>query len=359
MVSFRTAKVLSKKHWNKDVVLLEIELPDGKRGTAIAYKSLTGDVDSGDEVVVNTTAVELGLGSGGYHFALWNLRNKENISQNEGHIMKLRYTPLQISMEVIEEKLGYTDENKVLKGMPVIAGELHSQLMPAVFGFKSKKPSGKIVYIMTDGGALPLQYSETVKFLEDKGYIDASITCGNAFGGDIEAINIYGALEAAKRILCADMAIVVMGPGIVGTGSTFGFSGIEQGIILNAAFSMGGVPIAIPRIMFNDSRARHYGLSHHTITVLKVGTLARVIVPVPVMDGKKARVIRGSLDESGISKKHIIREVDSKDVLEMIEKSGFIPSVMGRKPNEEPEFFMTAAASGIVAAEESEGNERI
>ena len=34
---------------------------------------LTGRVDVGDAVVVNTTAVELGLGTGGWHVVHWNL----------------------------------------------------------------------------------------------------------------------------------------------------------------------------------------------------------------------------------------------------------------------------------------------
>ena len=37
---------------------------------AIAYTDLVGSVECGDEVVLNTTAVSLGLGTGGFHFVI-------------------------------------------------------------------------------------------------------------------------------------------------------------------------------------------------------------------------------------------------------------------------------------------------
>ncbi len=40
---------------------------------AYVLTQLIGTVAVGDRVVVNTTAVDLGLGTGGWHFVHWNL----------------------------------------------------------------------------------------------------------------------------------------------------------------------------------------------------------------------------------------------------------------------------------------------
>ena len=81
---------------------------------------------------------------------------------------------------------------------------------------------------MTDGAALPIYLSKNVDTLKKKGLIDNTITIGSAFGGDYECINIYTALITAKEVLKADVVFVSMGPGIAGTGTKYGFTGIEQ-----------------------------------------------------------------------------------------------------------------------------------
>jgi hypothetical protein len=64
---------------------------------------LVGSVAVGDQVVLNTTAVELGLGTGGWHFVHWNLARDEWSQPGPGHIMKLRYTSLQTDTGAAEE----------------------------------------------------------------------------------------------------------------------------------------------------------------------------------------------------------------------------------------------------------------
>ena len=83
-------------------------------------------------------------------------------------------------------------------------------------------PGRRLVYLMSDGAALPLGFSQTVTALKQEGLLAATITFGHAFGGDLEAVNIYSALLAAKHVVQADLAVVLMGPGVVGTGTTLG-----------------------------------------------------------------------------------------------------------------------------------------
>mgnify|MGYP000677000348 CR=1 FL=1 len=63
MPSFRTGKVLRLLEERTGLQRAEVDLGDGPE-KAYVLTQLTGRVDAGDPVVVNTTAVELGLGTG-------------------------------------------------------------------------------------------------------------------------------------------------------------------------------------------------------------------------------------------------------------------------------------------------------
>src|ERR1051325_1317797 len=89
---------------------------DGER--AYVLTELTGPVAVGDRVVVNTTAVDLGLGTGGWHVVHWNLARDEWRRPGGGHVMKLRYTSLQADTGAAEEH--HPDVPSDLGGMPVV-----------------------------------------------------------------------------------------------------------------------------------------------------------------------------------------------------------------------------------------------
>jgi hypothetical protein len=103
--------------------------------------------------------------------------------------------------------------------------------------------------------------------------------------------------------------------------------------------------------MFSDDRERHMGLSHHTVSALKYGACRPATVPVPKMSGEKRKRVWSQIKGSGIEKTHRVLEVEGEGVLELIKRSGYKPTVMGRTPSEEPEFFMAAGAAGYVAAQ--------
>jgi hypothetical protein len=354
MSSYSRATVLSVKRWGPGICSAELEMERGGSCPGIVLEQLVGKVCPGDLVIANTTAVDLSLGSGGSHYVLWNLSRRSLDTGGTGHIMKLRYTPLQFNVEAAEERLGDAgslDMGRALGGVPVIAGSVHSQLLPVALAYRHVRPKARLVYVMTDGGALPGAFSNTVRFLKDGGYLAADITCGHAFGGDYEAVNVHGALVAARQLLEADAVVVVMGPGIVGTGSAVGFSGMEQGIVVNAAASLGGAPIAIPRLSFADERVRHKGLSHHTVSALKYGACVRTVVPIPVMEEKKAAIVDAQINEFGLSSVHDFRTVDAGEVLRLLAECSLKASVMGRGVDRDPEYFLAAGAAGFLAAE--------
>ncbi|NLW60529.1 MAG: DUF3866 family protein [Firmicutes bacterium] len=325
----------------------------GVPAKAIAYPPLTGAVRVGDRVWLNTTAVDLNLGTGGYHFVQSIEGRQEREYTPPGHIMKLRYTPWQVAVAAVEEEgsaahvriKGFTS----LAGTPVVVGTLHSMIAPAVVAFHAVSPGRRVVYIMTDGAALPLSLSNLVRGLKAQGLLAQTITAGHAFGGDLEAVNVYSALVAAKTVAAADLIIVAMGPGIVGTGTKYGFSGIEQAYILDAVAKMGGYPIAVPRISFADPRPRHRGLSHHSQTVLGELTTARVALGLPRWDAEKRRILVRQFRESG-AVKHRLYTVEVPAVETLLAACRLPVKTMGRSVQEDPAFFEAAAGAGVLAA---------
>jgi hypothetical protein len=117
-----------------------VELDDGSR--AYVLTQLIGDVAPDDEVIVNTTAVELGLGTGGWHVVHWNLSRRTLHQPGPGHIMKIRYTSLQCDTGAAEETAlpAAADDGRLphLRGVPVLVGSLHSQLGVAAAVLKTR-----------------------------------------------------------------------------------------------------------------------------------------------------------------------------------------------------------------------------
>jgi hypothetical protein len=348
--SFRTGKVVTLLEQRTGLQRVEVDLGDGPE-RAYALPQLTGPVAVGDRVVVNTTAVELGLGTGGWHVVHWNLARDEWHEKGPGHIIKGRYTSIQADVGSTEEHLEALAEVESIDGMPVVAAALHSQVPAVAVAFRERAPRARLAYVMTDGAGLPLALSDLVADLRARNLIDATVTCGHAFGGDHEAVSIYSALAVARHAAGADAVVVAMGPGIVGTNTRLGFSGMEVGTILDAAYALGGVPIACLRVSFADPRARHYGLSHHTATALRLATRERVVVAAPALGDPEQRArLDDDLTAAGIDVRHDVVVVEPPDVLGLFDRHGLRILSMGRPAADDPALFQAAAAAGALAA---------
>ena len=333
-----------------------------EKSKAINYICFTGSCMVGDKVLLNTTAIRLGLGTGGFHYVIAILREESKVHKKTGHIMKLRYTPLQIAVQTMEEE-GSPYHNSImdfksLEMLPVISCSLHSMLAPAIAIIKYYMPYSRITYIMTDGASLPISMSNSIRDLKNKKLIDNTITYGHAFGGDFEAINIYTALIGAKEVCNADVIIVGMGPGIVGTGTKYGFTGLEQGTIVDAINTLGGYSIAIPRISFADKRKRHYGLSHHSITTFTKITKTKTTIVFPdIKDKKKKDIINLQLIANNLLDFHNIEYRDIDELEKVLKFFDIKVSTMGRNYIMEKEFLQSAGAAGKLALEKLKGCE--
>lgn len=347
MIKIRETQVESILIEREDIQEIQVSL-EGRLEKAIVYSKISGKVKIGDRVLLNTTACHLGLGTGGYHFVIANLDVSKKDLSGAGHIMKLRYTPLQVKCLSVEEQQSQWHKKmkdfKSLEGFPVISATLHSMLAPICAFLKKLKPKVRIAYLMTDGAALPIAFSRTVRELKEKELLDVSITCGNAFGGDLEAVNFYTAIIAAREVAGCDIAIVAMGPGIVGTGTGYGFTGIEQGYIIDGINTLGGLPVAVPRISFADTRERHKGISHHTIKVLGSIAKTEALVVLPVLAGDKMDYIKQQVEVNNLHNKHRIIYVDGYGVFKAMEYYKLRVTTMGRSVEDDPDFFLALGA---------------
>jgi len=353
MPSFKTGEVARVMSQREGLQRVEIDF-DGVRERAYVLPQLTGSVAVGDRVVVNTTAVELGLGTGGWHVVHWNLERTEYSEPGPGHIIKARYTSLQADVGSAEEHNQELLDVDSIEGLPVVAASLHSQLPAVVTAIRAARPEARIAYVMTDGAGLPLAMSDQVALLLKRDLIDTTITTGHAFGGEYEAVNVYSALAVAKHLAGADIAVVVMGPGIVGTGTRLGFTGMEIGAVLDAVVGLGGQAIATLRASYADERERHRGVSHHTLTALRIGTRSRVTIPIPA--GEWAEGLRADLVSAGLDQRHDLVEVDAPDPLALFEANTLRVTSMGRPAEEDPVLYAAAAAAGTLAVQRLQAN---
>lgn len=325
---------------------------------ALLYEQFTPRARIGDTVTVNTTAVDLGLGTGGVDFVV-HVAGRSLAKDNApcpGHIVKLRYTPLQFPVAAVEEE--DSPHHEVMRdaaglaGLPVVIAELHSHVAPAAAALRLAFGSdARLVYIMTDGGALPVAFSRLVHELHDGGFIDATITVGHAFGGDLEAVNLFSGLLAARNVLQADAAIVAMGPGVVGTGTRFGTTAILVGQHADAVATLDGRAFAVPRISFADTRRRHAGVSDHTLTAF--GTVAResCTIVIPKMGPAKLRLVQEQLAAARIPRRHRLQiEQRGERAIDVLHAAGIRLRSMGREYRHDPTFFLAAAATGFAAA---------
>lgn len=324
----------------------------GREVRAIAYPDLVGRPRAGDRVLLNTGALALGLGTGGYALVVAVPdRLPPDAAPGPGHLVKARYTPLQATVLGVDEQGSPHHETlrdaDDLGGLPVVVADLHSALPAVLAGLRAAAPRARAVYVMSDGGALPLWFSRTVDGLRDSAWLAGSVTVGQAFGGEAEAVTVHTGLLAARHVLGADVAIVSQGPGNLGTGTRWGFSGVACGEAVNAVSVLGGRPVASLRVSGADPRERHRGVSHHSLTAYGRVALARADVVVPDLPGEFGAGVRAQAEQLT---RHRVVTVPVDGLLDALRDAPVPLSSMGRGLDDDPAYFLAAAAAGRHAA---------
>ncbi len=319
---------------------------------ALAYPDLVGRPEPGDAVLLNTSALALGLGTGGYALVVAVPDRLPADVEQPGHLVKARYLPLQATVLGVDEPDSPHHEllrdADGLAGLPVVVADLHSSLPAVLAGLLHDRPGTRVVYVATDGGALPLAFSQTVAGLREADWLAGTVTVGQAFGGDLEAVTVHNGLLAAARVLQADVAVVTQGPGNLGTGTRWGFSGVAAGEAVNAVGVLGGRPVATLRVSQADERARHRGVSHHSLTAYGRVALVPADVPVPELPGEIGALVRRQVEE--LAGRHRLVAVDCAGLREALRSSPVRLSTMGRGLEQDEAAFLSAAVAGRHAA---------
>ena len=360
MIQWRSGVVVEVRSRWGGVVEYAAALASGDRVRALGYLDLVGELAVGTRVLLNTTALERGLGTGGFAIVVAApeaLPDPVDLATRLGHLVKARYTPSQTMVLGVDEQeaphhavLADADD---LGGMPVVVADLHSALPAILAGVRATAPDLRAAYVMTDGGALPIDFSRTVAGLREAGWLAASITVGQAFGGDFEAVTVHTGLLAARHVVGADLVVVAQGPGNLGTGTRWGFSGVSAGEAVNAAGILRGRPVASLRVSEADPRERHRGVSHHSHTAYGRVALVPAEVPVPLLPSPVGdRVLAQAValcDASG--GRLTLHEIECDGLDEALRGSPVPLSTMGRGYDDDRASFLGAAVAGRFAAQ--------
>lgn len=328
---------------------------------AVSYVAVTGPLAPGQRVLLNVSSLVKGLGTGGFALVVAPVDDvpedpASGAESDSGHIVKARYTPQQQLVFAADEQGSPHHEliarTASLGGVPVVVADLHSALPAIVAGIRGEAPGARVAYVMTDGASLPMAFSHTVAGLVDAGWLATTVTCGQAFGGQLETVSLHTGLLAAVAVSRADVIVVAQGPGNAGTGTPWGFSGVAVADALTASHVLGGVGIASLRISGADARERHHGISHHSLTAYGRALLAPATVPVPDLDGALGVRVRAQAAQLARDARAVLtlEDVAVDGLGELLRSTPVGLSTMGRGLEQDPAAFLAAAAAGRVAA---------
>ena len=244
-------------------------------------RSSSGTVAVGDRVVLNTTAVELGLGTGGWHVVHWNPARDGARGPGPGphHEAPLHEPPGRRRLHRGARRRRPTTD---LDGMPVVVGQPAQPGAGRGGGASSDAHPTRAPRLRDDrrrrAADRHLRPRRTPS--PSAGLIDATITAGHAFGGDLEAVSVPSALALARHVAARRRRHRRDGPGRRRHRRRRSAPPRSRWpAILDAAAALGGTPIAVLRMSDGDPRPRHQGVSHHSRTALDL-TRSSVLVAV-------------------------------------------------------------------------------
>ena len=184
MIHWREATVERLREQWPGAATFDVTLrgPTGETIPALAYTDLVGKPLPWDRVLLNVSALDRGLGTGGLALIVAIPdRLPGDPDASPGHIVKARYTPLQtMVLGVDEQESPHHDvlsEATGIDEMPVILADLHSAVPAILAGLRQADPQVRAVYVMSDGGALPIAFSRTVAGLKGR------VACRHHHGG--------------------------------------------------------------------------------------------------------------------------------------------------------------------------------
>lgn len=325
--------------------LQRMTLADGSQ--AYALTELCGPVSAGDKLLVNTTALDLGLGTGGAHVVHTNLTVPSTGSSDAGRVMKARYLAEQLAVDAADRPDGPDavdgrHQLPSLTGVRVVLCALHSHALALATAAHRAGGEGP-GYVMTDGGALPFVLSDLAAACLERGVIATAVSTGQAFGAPVEAVTVSSGISTlAQRGI--DRVVVSPGLGHLGTASPLGFSALD--LVGHAAVldGLGAATALAVRASTTDERERHRGVSHHTKVMAELAP-QRTVVPAP-----KRRAERDAAWVQSLGRRAI--DLEPVAVAPALSHYGLEITSMGRPLADDPYAcdWLGAAAAWLVGA---------
>lgn len=305
--------------------LLRLEV-DGE--PCLAYPRLTGPVEVGDMVLVNHQARAIGLADAADVLAV-NLTRGLRLPGGDGaHGLAWPFAPAQLAVRYAEEEVSELPAR--VDGLVVVCCGLHEQLAPVCAALRGRR----VAYVQLGGGALPVSLSDAVRALRARHMLETTIAVAPCVDADLQCVTVASALAvAASRGI--DVVVAGVGPGLVTTRARLGHGGLSVADAANAAAALGGTSVIAPCVSIAAPREDERGLSVRTRSALEL-CLGEVVVAWP----------NGLDPPPGLS-------VTAVDVTGWREACAGLPlGYEGRGPEDDPWFFASAYAAGVVAARE-------
>ena len=169
MIRWRKGEVVRIRREWPGAVELDVEPPRTASARALAYPALVGRPEPGDAVLLNTTALAMGLGTGGYAMVVAIPDRLPEDPPGPGHLVKARYTPLQATVLGADEQDSPYHEVAARGRLPgrhagdrrrPALGAARDPVRPVRLA-PGDRP--RVAYVMLDGGALPAWFSMSVR----------------------------------------------------------------------------------------------------------------------------------------------------------------------------------------------------
>lgn len=292
----------------------------------LAYPRLTGPVEVDDMVLVNHQATALGLADAADVLAVNLTRGLRLPGADGAQGVVWPFAPAQLAVRYAEEEAGELPAR--VDGLVVVCCGLHEQLVPVCAALRGRR----VAYVQLGGGALPVSLSDAVRALRARHMLETTIAVAPCVDAELQCVTVASALTvAAARGI--DVVVAGVGPGVVTTRSRLGHGGLSVADAANAAAALGGTSVIAACTSMAAVREDDRGLSHRTRSTLEL-CLGEVVVAWP-----------SGLDApSGVA-------VTAVDVTGWREACAGLPLVYdGRGPEDDPWFFASSYAAGVVAA---------
>jgi hypothetical protein len=212
-------------------------------------------------------------------------------------------------------------------GLTVVCCGLHDQLVPVCAALRGRR----VAYVQLGGGALPVSLSDPVRALRARHVLETTIAVAPCVDADLQCVTVASALAvAAARGI--EVVVAGIGPGMISTPTRLGHGGLAVAEAANAAAALGGATVIAPWVSTAAPREEDRGLSLRTRSALEL-CLGEVVVAWP----------QGLESPRGL----VVTEVDATGWRGAC--AGLPLDHQGLGPEDDPWFFASAYAAGVVA----------